>query len=87
MADIEKEAVEMMEHKPAETDIARVPTHVNDGIAHTGSYWRDLVSFRDRAQEKRGLLAFPAQFSLPFRFLLVPAALYAAIAYGVILAG
>jgi len=33
------------------------------------------------------LRAFPKQFLLPFRFLLAPAAVYAAISYGVMLAG
>lgn len=84
-AEIDKEASEMVEHAVADDALERAQTE--NRHAYVTSYWKDLVSFTDRGQEKTGLKAFPNQFSLPFRFLLIPAALYAAIAYGVILAG
>ncbi|PVH82825.1 MFS transporter [Cadophora sp. DSE1049] len=54
---------------------------------YAGSYWKDLVAFKGRGTEDRGLLGWPRQFSLPFRFILVPHALFAAISYGVFLSG
>ncbi|PYH74266.1 MFS transporter [Aspergillus vadensis CBS 113365] len=51
------------------------------------NYWKDLISFRDRGLEPEGLKCWPGQFSLPFRFLCVPIALFATIAYGIFLSG
>ncbi|OJI86660.1 hypothetical protein ASPTUDRAFT_199175 [Aspergillus tubingensis CBS 134.48] len=51
------------------------------------NYWKDLISFRDRGLEPEGLKCWPEQFSLPFRFLCVPIALFATIAYGIFLSG
>jgi MFS family permease len=84
-AEIDKEASEMVEHKNAEENPENAP--MENSHAYVTSYWKDLISFSDRGQEESGLKAFPSQFSLPFRFLLVPAALYATVAYGVILGG
>jgi hypothetical protein len=75
----------MVEHKNAEENPENAP--MENSHAYVTSYWKDLISFSDRGQEESGLKAFPSQFSLPFRFLLVPAALYATVAYGVILGG
>lgn len=85
-AEVDKEAGEFAEHN--EKGELQQTTSGNPVLQpYAGSYWKDLVSFRDRGQEESGLKAFPKQLSLPFRFLLVPAALYAAISYGVILGG
>jgi hypothetical protein len=54
---------------------------------YAGSYFADLVSFKNRGQEASGLRALPKQLSLPWRFLLIPGAVYAAVSYGVILGG
>jgi MFS family permease len=86
-AEVDKAASEMIEHKKQDADLEQVATGTAPGQPYAGSYWKDLVSFRNRGQEASGLRAFPKQLSLPFRFLLVPAALYAAISYGVILGG
>lgn len=86
-AEVDKEA-EIAEHHEkgeAQQTASAAETYVHRRYA--GSYWKDLVDFRDRGQEETGLKAFPRQFMLPFRFLLVPAALYATISYGVMLAG
>lgn len=84
-AEIDKEAAEMVENTSTENKQAQL----SNGTASTTApgYWKDLFTFSDRGQEQTGLKAFPRQFSLPFRFLLVPAALYATISYGVILGG
>lgn len=83
-AEIDKEAAEQVENthteKQVQLDSGRVSTTAP-------GYWKDLFTFSDRGQEMTGLKAFPRQFSLPFRFLLVPAALYATISYGVVLGG
>lgn len=50
-------------------------------------YWKNLVAFRNRSFEPEGLRRWPQQFSLPFRFLLVPAALFATATFGISLAG
>ena len=85
MADVDKEASEMIENAKVDKTAERAQT--DDTYARAGSYWKDLVTFADRGQESTGLRAFPKQFSLTFRFLLIPASLYAALAYGVILGG
>ncbi|EHA26727.1 hypothetical protein ASPNIDRAFT_132941, partial [Aspergillus niger ATCC 1015] len=51
------------------------------------SYWKDLISIRDRGLEPEGLKCWPGQFSLPFRFICVPMVLFATIAYGIFLSG
>lgn len=92
-AEMDKDALQMTKHVE-DTELTQVDT-VNtnaqpDGVQrphYAGSYWKDLVQFRDRSEEPRGLLAWPKQFSLPFRFLLVPAVVYAACTYGIVLGG
>jgi MFS family permease len=87
-AEVDKEATEMIEHKEEKgAGLDRVVTGTAPGQPYAGSYWKDLVSLKDRGQEETGLRALPKQLSLPWRFLLVPGALYAAISYGVILGG
>ncbi|KAF8865697.1 putative MFS transporter [Acephala macrosclerotiorum] len=89
-AEAEKEATEMHEYKQDKNmgdDLATVPTGTAPGVPYAGSYWKDLVAFRNRGQEETGLRAFPKQLTLPWRFLLVPGAVYAAVSYGVILGG
>jgi len=86
-AEVDKEASEMIEHKKAGADLEQVTTGTAPGQPYAGSYWKDLFSFGDRGQEETGLRAFLKQISLPWRFLLVPGALYAAVSYGVILGG
>lgn len=84
-AEIDKEASEMVENAYTENKQGHLPT---GGASTTApGYWKDLFTFGDRGQEQTGLKAFPRQFSLPFRFLLIPAALYATISYGVVLGG
>jgi hypothetical protein len=84
---VDKEASEMIEHKKDGDDLAQTTSRTPSENPYAGTYWKDLVSFRDRGQEESGLKAFPKQLSLPWRFVLVPGALYAAISYGVILGG
>jgi hypothetical protein len=75
----------MIEHKKDGDDLAQTTNITASDNPYAGSYWKDLISFRGRGQEESGLKAFPKQLSLPWRFVLVPRALYAAISYGVIL--
>ena len=91
-AEVDKEAAEMIEHKREKRDgleqgLEQVPTGTAPGQPYAGTYWKDLVSFRNRGQDEIGLRAFPKQLTLPWRFLLVPGALYATVSYGVILGG
>lgn len=55
--------------------------------SYAGNYWADLVNFKLRSMEREGLSALPRQLSLPFRFLLIPAAVFATCAYGIVLGG
>ncbi|RDW75210.1 hypothetical protein BP6252_06352 [Coleophoma cylindrospora] len=90
-AEADKEAVDMIEHSDKRANLEHVPTNSQaDGVQrnhYAGSYFKDLFQFRDRAQEPRGLRAWPKQFSLPFRFIVVPAALFATCSYGIMLSG
>jgi len=83
----DKEAVQTIEYndKSATTTVESTETPLNSSYA--GTYWRDLVSLKNRGTETKGLLGWPRQFSLPFRFLLVPQVLFATISYGVFLGG
>ncbi|KAF5000589.1 hypothetical protein F66182_16240, partial [Fusarium sp. NRRL 66182] len=85
----DKQAVQMLEYKNTGKSSNDVQTSsaVDLNPEYAGSYWKDLVSFRDRGVETRGILGWPRQFSLPFRFILVPHVLFATISYGVFLAG
>jgi len=83
----DKQADEMVQHiEKGQDSIAEVPNSQNNR-PYAGSYWKDLVAFSGRGTEERGLLGWPRQFSLPFRFILVPHALFAAVSYGVVLSG
>lgn len=89
----DKEAVQMLEYKNEAVNIsAQTPGSLESratdlNAPYAGSYWRDLVSFKNRGTEPRGLAGWPRQFSLPFRFILVPQVLYATISYGIFLGG
>ncbi|KAH7413213.1 MFS transporter [Cadophora sp. MPI-SDFR-AT-0126] len=83
----DKQADEMVQHiEKGQETITGLPNSQNNR-PYAGSYWKDLVAFRGRGIEDRGLLGWPRQFSLPFRFILVPHALFAAVSYGVLLSG
>lgn len=86
-ADIQ--AMQMLEYRKTGKDSEAVPASSDIGLnrKYAGSYWKDLITFRDRGIETRGIWGWPRQFSLPFRFILVPHVLFAAISYGVFLAG
>lgn len=82
-AELDKHVVEMLEHKqdtemPIETDMENV---------YHESYIKDLFNFHNRGVEANNIRSWIRQFSLPFRFLLVPHALFATIAYGIALGG
>ena len=49
---------------------------------YAGTYLEDLVQFRNRAADERGMRRWFVQFSLPFRSLMVPSVLFAALGYG-----
>ena len=85
-AEADKEALGLAEHNE-KGELQRTTSGTSVAQPYAGSYWKDLVAFKNRGQEESGLRAFPKQLSLPFRFLLVPAALYAAVSYGVTLGG
>jgi MFS family permease len=89
-AELDKDVLGMAEHVEKPTLYETATNTQPDGVArphYAGTYWKDLFQFRDRAQEAEGIRTWPRQFSLPFRFLLVPAVLFAACAYGIILGG
>lgn len=82
----DKEAEQKIEYKNQDEEMTRQPSQAGNK-PYAGSYWRDLWSFGGRGMDDKGLRGWPEQFSLPFRFLAVPHALYATVAYGVFLAG
>ncbi|OBT98402.2 hypothetical protein VE01_03142 [Pseudogymnoascus verrucosus] len=89
----DKVAVQMIEYKNEAVNAPVVTTEstgsqaLNLNPPYAGSYWRDLISFKNRGTEPRGLVEWPRQFSLPFRFILVPQVFFATISYGVFLGG
>lgn len=86
----DKEAVQMIEYQTGDKALdSQVAGSAATDLKtpYAGSYWRDLISFRNRGTETSGLLGWPRQFSLPFRFILVPQVLFATISYGVFLGG
>lgn len=88
-AEVDKLAVEEIEHAGAKTvgDQAHEVTVNSTGNVHyAGSYVKDLVALKNRGLEN-GVAAWTKQLSLPFRFLLVPHALFAAVVYGAFLGG
>lgn len=83
----DKQAVQMLEYSDKNTTSTPVEQDAAVNVEYAGSYWKDLFSFKNRGVESKGLWAWPRQFSLPFRFLLIPHALFASVAYGVFLGG
>jgi MFS family permease len=88
----DKQAMEIVEQKEYRLEHVQTSASTTDGhsdlnVAYAGSYWKDLINFKNRGIEETGLLAWPRQFSLPFRFLLVPHVLFATLAYGIYLGG
>lgn len=84
----DKQAAQMIEYRSGkEGNNVTSSSDVDLNPEYAGSYWKDLVNFKDRGVEPKGILAWPKQFSLPFRFLLVPHVLFATVSYGVFLGG
>lgn len=89
----DKVSVQMLEYKneavntPAVTTESTESQSQNLNPPYAGSYWSDLISFKNRGTEPRGLVEWPRQFSLPFRFVLVPQVFFATISYGIFLGG
>ncbi|KAM3079820.1 hypothetical protein ACMFMF_003240 [Clarireedia jacksonii] len=81
----DKEAIQTIQC--GDEEISRRPSETDINKPYAGSYWRDLWSFGGRGMDDKGLRGWPEQFSLPFRFLGVPHALFATVSYGVFLAG
>ncbi|KAH7399714.1 MFS transporter [Cadophora sp. MPI-SDFR-AT-0126] len=89
-AEADKVAVEMVESNADNNrqKLSTVQGEVQpDQALYAGSYWKDLVQFKNRGVENTGIMAWLRQFSLPFRFILVPHAFFAAVSYGVFLGG
>lgn len=85
--EVDKEAVQTIENTEKTASGQVDSTEVAGNPPYAGTYWRDLVNFRNRGTESRGIRGWPRQFSLPFRFVLVPQVLFATISYGVFLGG
>ncbi|KAI6712514.1 MFS transporter [Diplocarpon mali] len=85
--DADKHAEEMVEQVEKSAGFTTDVDATQLNPPYAGSYWKDLVSFGERGTEEKGLLGWPRQFSLPFLFLLVPHALFAAATYGIFLGG
>jgi MFS family permease len=83
----DKEAVQTIEDNEKAVSRPAESTEHALNPPYAGNYWRDLICFRNRGTEPRGLLGWPRQFSLPFRFVLIPHVLFATISYGVFLGG
>lgn len=85
--EVDKQAVEMLEHSEKNVEATPEAQTLQVNVPYAGSYWKDLVNLKNRGTEERGIWSWPRQFSLPFRFLLVPHVLFATLAYGVFLGG
>ncbi|KAL5330050.1 hypothetical protein ACEPPN_003574 [Leptodophora sp. 'Broadleaf-Isolate-01'] len=86
-AEADKVAAEMVENNAEnkQQELSTVRGEVQPGQAIcAGSCWNDLVQFKNRDVEDTEIMAWPRQLSLPFRFLLVPHAFFAAVSYGVL---
>lgn len=83
----DKQASQMIEFQEEYTKSGSTPRTSSFTRQYAGSYWKDLVDFKNRGVDEKGLLGWPRQFSLPFRFILVPQVLFATISYGIFLAG
>ncbi|KIN09134.1 hypothetical protein OIDMADRAFT_23845 [Oidiodendron maius Zn] len=90
-AEVGKHVVEMIEHESNGMDVSQTAPNSQDcdlqRSHYTGNYFQDLFHFTDRAQEPRGLVAWPRQLTLPFRFIFIPSVLFATGSYGLMLAG
>ena len=89
-AEMDKDALQITKHDElAQVETVETNTQSNEVQRphYAGNYWKDLVQFRDRAEEPSGLKAWPKQFSLPFSYLLVPAVVFAACSYGIVVGG
>jgi MFS family permease len=87
-AEVDKSVVDEVEHvKGADEIMAHEYTgHVSSNVEYAGSYFKDLFAFKSRGVEN-GHAALLKQFSLPFRFVLIPHVLFAVASYGVFLGG
>ncbi|KAG4441455.1 hypothetical protein IFR05_003061 [Cadophora sp. M221] len=83
----DKQADEMVQHIEKGQEVTSGVPNSENNRPYAGSYWKDLVAFKGRGTEEKRLMGWPRQFSLPFRFILVPHALFAAVSYGVFLSG
>lgn len=83
--EVDKVAVQTIEY--GDEEMSRRPEETGLNKPYAGSYWKDLWSFGGRGMDDKGLRGWPEQFSLPFRFVAVPHALFATVSYGVFLAG
>lgn len=84
--EVDKYAVQMIEYQGKNERSQSVST-TGLNPPYAGSYWKDLISFKNRGLEDSGIRGWPRQFSLPFRFILIPQVLFATISYGVFLGG
>lgn len=84
-ADLDKETIEAQEVENKDVNVevqeesASVPTGYGTG------YWRDLFRFKLSSVDYHGPRFFAYQFSLPFRFLLIPGAIFASGVFGLVL--
>lgn len=93
-AEADKQACEIAEHlehsgeKGVEAAaIERVPARIRQqNESYAGTYWKDLVRFRNRGLQD-GMGAWLKQFSLPFRFIVIPHVFFAMASFGVFLGG
>jgi MFS family permease len=86
-AEVDKIAVQMIENKGVHVEEAAVSNRDELNVPYAGSYWRDLINLSNRGTENASLQSWALQFSLPFRFILVPHVLFATISYGIFLGG
>jgi hypothetical protein len=77
------------------TDVETIETVTGTGslspaehnAPYAGSYWRDLVAFRDRGLEQSGIQAVFQRAAEPLQFFAVPQILYAGASFGTIIGG
>lgn len=90
-ADLDKDVMdaEEIEKKVVVVETSEGPTNVavprQQAIGYGTGYWRDLFRFKLDKVDYHGPVFLAYQFSLPFRFLLIPGTLFAAGAFGLTL--
>lgn len=84
-ADADKQALQQIENTGRKTEQENVITEQHYTKSYGSSYWTDMFRYKVDRADYHGPKFWVYQFFLPLRFLAVPGALFASIAYGITL--